>query len=55
MTMFFVHAGMNPLWSLNQCLNYSEKISYALIKNPETTLKKIFNKAINNKKHQLNS
>ena len=37
----FVHAGMNPLWSLNQCLNYSEKISYALIKNPETTLKKI--------------
>ena len=45
----FVHAGMNPLWSLNQCLNYSEKISYALIKNPEKTLKKIFNKVINNK------
>ena len=21
----FVHAGINPLWSLNQCINYSEK------------------------------
>ena len=35
----FVHAGMNPLWSLNQCLNHSEKISYALIKNLKKTYK----------------
>ena len=44
---------MHPLWSINQCLNYSEKISYALIKNPEKTLKKIFNKVIDNKKQPI--
>ena len=46
----FVHAGINPLWSLNQCINYSEKVSFALIRNPENTLKKIFYKTINNKR-----
>lgn len=46
----FVHAGINPLWSINQCMNYNEKVSIALIKSPETTLKRIFNKNVKNNK-----
>ena len=50
----FVHAGINPLWSLNKCINYSEKVSYALIRNPENTLKKYFIKQTT-KDRQLSS
>ena len=49
----FVHAGINPLWNLNQCLNYSEKINYSLIRNPEATLRKIFYTSVSNKKQPI--